>query len=187
MPMTLTSTSTRPAFANSSVKVLDIELARLGKNDEPQDYLQFLETGAELGARHVLCQAPDSDRVRVGEKLSELCALAKPLGLTVDLEFPSWTETGKLADAVEIVDKVNQDNVGVLVDTLHFARSDSGLDELKRVPSERLHFIQLCDASKNVPATIEGLIHTARHDRELPGKGGIELIKILQKRTCLGF
>lgn len=164
---------------DSDIQMLDVELARLGEKDKPEDYLNFIEAAAVIGARHILCQAPDSNRRRASDKLARLCELAKPYGLTVDLEFPSWTETQKLADAVEIIESASQDNAGILIDSLHFSRSDSSLEALKHLPRSWVHFAQLCDAEKKIPATEEELVHTARFDRKLPGQGGIELQRIL--------
>ena len=41
-----------------------------------------------------------------------------------------------------------------------------------------MHYIQICDAPAEVPATTEGLIHTARCERLLPGEGGIDLARL---------
>jgi hypothetical protein len=35
----------------------------------------------------------DPDRIRKIERFAQLCEMARPLGLTIDREFPSWTET----------------------------------------------------------------------------------------------
>ena len=85
--------ATKTHLAATGIEVLDIELARITSGDSPRDYLRFLEAGAELGARHVITQLPDSDFSRKTDRFAELCQLALPLGLTIDLEFPSWTET----------------------------------------------------------------------------------------------
>ena len=61
------------------------------------------------------------------------------------------------------------------MDALHFDRSNSLLGELVRVPAERLHYWQLCDAPAERPATTEEMIHAARYERMFPGQGGIDL------------
>ncbi len=170
---------TKALLADTGVKVLDIELARLGPENEPEDYQAFLEAGAELNARHVITQLPDPDRLRAEERLARLCDMAKPLGLTIDLEFPSWTETPNLDEATRILKNIDRDNAGLLIDTLHFDRSRSGLEDLKAVPREWFNFMHLCDAGKEIPDSIEGLIHTARSERFFPGEGGIDLRAIL--------
>jgi sugar phosphate isomerase/epimerase len=170
---------TKSLLADTGVRVLDIELARMDPKTEPETYLPFLQTGAELGARHVITQLPDPDRNRAMQRFARLCDLAKPLGLTIDLEFPSWTETPDLAAAAAVLKAVEKPNAGILVDILHFARSNSSRDELRSLPREWFHFVHLCDVPKKAPATTDGIIHAARSERYFPGEGGLNPRKIL--------
>jgi 4-hydroxyphenylpyruvate dioxygenase-like putative hemolysin/sugar phosphate isomerase/epimerase len=171
--------ATKVHLAATGVEVLDIELARISPAENPDDFERFLEAGAELGARHVITQLPDPDHHRKTDRFARLCELARPLGLTVDLEFPSWTETPDLHTAVRVLRGADQPNAGILVDLLHFARSGSSLAELRQLPREWFHFAHVCDAPPGVPATNEELIHTARFERLFPGDGGIDIHGIL--------
>lgn len=170
---------TRARLGVTGVEVLDIELARLGPQNEPEEYLPMLEAGAALGARHVITQLPDPDSGRKVARFARLCEIAAPLGLTAELEFPSWTETGNLAEAARVLREARQPNAGMLVDLLHFARSDSSIAELGRLPREWFRFAHVCDAPREIPATREGLIRTARMERLFPGEGGIDVHGIL--------
>jgi sugar phosphate isomerase/epimerase/4-hydroxyphenylpyruvate dioxygenase-like putative hemolysin len=171
--------TTKVRLAATGIEVLDIELARISPDEDPRDFLRFLDAGAELGARHVIAQLPDPDRARKIDRFAQLCELAQPLGLTVDLEFPSWTETPDLREAVRVLRGADQPNAGILIDLLHFARSGSSVADLRQVPPEWFHFAHVCDAPPGVPATNEGLIHTARFERLFPGEGGIDVHGIL--------
>ncbi|BBH70240.1 hypothetical protein ACTI_69250 [Actinoplanes sp. OR16] len=171
--------TTKVRLAATGVEVLDIELARIGPDEDPRDFQRFLEAGAELGARHVITQLPDPDRGRKVDRFARLCEMARPLGLTVDLEFPSWTETPDLAEATRVLRAADQPNAGMLIDLLHFARSGSSVADLRELPAHWFHFAHVCDAPPGVPATNEGLIHTARFERLYPGEGGIDLDGIL--------
>lgn len=171
--------ATKVHLAATGIEVLDIELARISPDEDPRDFEQFLEAGAELGARHVIAQLPDPDRARKTDRFARLCELARPLGLTIDLEFPSWTETPDLREAVRVVRGADQPNAGILVDLLHFARSGSSVADLRQLPAHWFHFVHVCDAPPGVPPTNEGLIHTARFERLFPGEGGIDVRGIL--------
>jgi len=170
---------TKARLAHTGVEVLDIELARLGPETEPAALKRVLDAGAELGARHVIGQLPDPNRERKVERFAALCDLAKAVGLTVELEFPSWTETPDLAEAAYVLRAVNRANAGMLVDMLHFARSRSSVEELRKLPREWFRFAHVCDAPAEIPATREGLIRTARAERLFPGEGGIDVRGIL--------
>lgn len=171
--------ATKTHLAATGIEVLDIELARFTSGDSPRDYLRFLEAGAELGARHVITQLPDADFSRKTDRFAELCQLALPLGLTIDLEFPSWTETPNLTEATRVLRAADQPNAGMLVDLLHFARSRSSVDDLRMLPPEWFHYAHVCDAPGEIPTTTAGLIHTARFERLFPGEGEIDMLGIL--------
>ena len=171
--------ATKTHLAATGIEVLDIELARMTSGDSPRDYLRFLEAGVELGARHVITQLPDSDFSRKTDRFAELCQLALPLGLTIDLEFPSWTETPNLTEATRVLRAADQPNAGLLIDLLHFARSRSSVDDLRELPTEWFHYAHVCDAPGEIPATTAGLIHTARFERLFPGEGEIDMLGIL--------
>jgi sugar phosphate isomerase/epimerase len=73
---------------------------------------------------------------------------------------------------LRIVRGAAQEDAGVLVDALHVARSATSLADIAGIPRQRLHYSQICDAPSQIPATVDGLIHTARCEGLLPGEGG---------------
>jgi sugar phosphate isomerase/epimerase len=121
------------------------------------------------------------DRSLYTEKFAELCELAKPFGLTVDLEFVTFADVKNLKEAVGLLRAVYQDNAGIMIDTLHFNRSRVTLEELDEVPRQWFHFAHLCDGPAEIPATREGLIHTARDERLYAGEGAIDIAAILNR------
>jgi sugar phosphate isomerase/epimerase len=170
---------TQAAIADTGVGVLDIELARLAPETDVMSFVPVLEAGARLGARHVIAQTPDPERNRAIEHYARLCELARPLNLSVDLEFITWTDTADLAAAAAIVGAANQPNGGILVDTLHFCRSGCSLEALRALPRSWFRFAQVCDAPAQAPTTTEGLIHAARNERLFLGDGGLDIRGIL--------
>jgi sugar phosphate isomerase/epimerase len=170
---------TKARLADTGIAVLDVELFRMDPSLDAEHFFPELEATAELGARHIIAQVPDPDRERATARFARLCDLAKPLDIFVSLEFPHWTETGNLTEAAHIVRTVNRSNAGILVDMLHFARSNSSLDELAQLPREWLRYAHVCDAAKEVPPTMAGIIRTARDERLFPGEGGINVREIL--------
>ena len=173
---------TRARLADTGIEVLDVELFRMDPKLEAEDFAAELDATAELGAKNIIAQLPDPDRARAAARFARLCDLAQPLGIFVSLEFPHWTETGTLAEAARIVRTVNRPNAAILVDMLHMARSGSSCDELGKLPREWFRFAHVCDAEKQVPPTMDGIIRTARDERLFPGEGTIDIHGIL---ACL--
>ncbi|MBT3360737.1 MAG: sugar phosphate isomerase/epimerase [Rhodospirillales bacterium] len=174
---------TKQALAETGVRVLDLELARIIADNDPKDYLPAMEVAAEMGARHVISSAWTTDRTNrdfIVERYGEICDLAKPFGLTVDLEFPSFSRLASLQEAVDIVRAAERENCGILVDTLYVHFSQLGLDKLVALPREWTHFVHICDTAPEIPTTREGMIHIARDDRLYLGEGCIDFASIFE-------
>ncbi|HZQ59777.1 MAG TPA: TIM barrel protein [Casimicrobiaceae bacterium] len=173
--------ATKARLADTGVRVHDIELFRMDPSLGPEDFLAELDATAELGAQHIIAQLPDPDRARAIDRFAQLCEFARERNLFVSLEFPHWTETGSLTEAARVVRAVNRSNAGILVDMLHMCRSRSSLDELASLPREWFRFAHVCDAPKEIPDTLGGIIRTARDERLFPGEGECGVTDILAR------
>lgn len=169
---------TKTALAETGLKVHDIELARIFHGVDIKSYLPAFEVAAELGARHVICSVWTPEQSYASERFIELCDLAKSLGLTINLEFVTWADVSNLQQALDLLHQADCSNRGLLIDVLHFSRSNVGLDELKNVPRDWINFVHLCDAPAEIPATREDLIHAGREERLYVGEGGIDIAAI---------
>lgn len=172
---------TKAALATTGVQLLDIELARIYPGVDIKSYLPALECAAELRGRHVLCSVwGTSDRAFILDHFTELCDLALPLGLTVDLEFVTFAAVRTLTSAAGIVRESACPNAGICVDTLHFDRSGCSIDELEELPAKWFHYAQICDAAPTADLSEESeLKRVAREDRRFLGEGGIDVRTIL--------
>lgn len=160
----------------TGIPVFDMEIVRLGPDFRVETLKPFLNVCGVLGAKAVLVAGDDPDEARLTASYAAFCAAAHPYGLTADLEFMPWTKVPDAKTALRIVTRTGQENGGILVDALHAARSATSLEDLRAIPGNFLHYAQMCDAPAEIPSTIEGLIHTARCERLLPGDGGIDLV-----------
>lgn len=167
---------------DTGVRVGDLEIIRLDAAFDVDAYRPFLETGQQLGARHVLVAGEDPDAARLTDSYARLCEACRPFGLTVDMEFMPWLAVNSLSAARRIAASAGQDNGGILIDPLHFARSASTLAELADLPPSMIHYAQICDAPAAIPDTTDELIRTSRSARLPPGEGEIHLREIF---ACL--
>lgn len=163
---------------STGVTVADLEVVAFRPETDVASFSLFFETGARLGARHILVAAYDPDLARFSDRYRQFCEAAAKHGLTSDLEFMPWTSVPDLKTAMRIADEVDHPAAGILVDALHFDRSQSALADLRNIPVQRLHYWQLCDGPAERPPTTEQLIHAAREERMFPGDGGIDLIEL---------
>lgn len=172
------------AFAETEVGLLDLELARIVENVDPRTYLPAMEIAAEWGARHVISSAWTTTRDNrnfVIDRYAEICDLAKPLGLSVSLEFPSFSRLINLQEAVDIVQAAERSNGGILLDTLYYHFSQVRVEELEELPVEWIHFLHVCDAPTTIPADRTGMVNAARDERLYFGEGCVDFSSILKR------
>lgn len=164
----------------TGMQIVDLEIVRIGPVFDVLVLGAFFETGARLGAKHVLVVIDDPDLARARASFAQVCEALAPYGMTADLEFMPWTHAPDLATARRIVLGAAQPNGGILVDALHFARAANRLEDIGALPSCALHYAQICDGPATAPPSMEGLIHAARCERLLPGEGDLDLVALFQ-------
>ena len=171
--------ATQAAMAETGVGVLDIEFVKIEPRIDVAALEPFLAVGAALGARHVITAPYDPEFGRLADRLAAIADLAARYRLRVVLEFFPWTVVPDLGAAKAIVEATGRDDIGILVDTLHFDRSRSTLEQLAGVPAARLPFVHVCDAPTQAHYTTEELLHAGRAERLPPGEGAIDIKAIL--------
>lgn len=178
---------TRHALAATALKLHDIEVGRIADGVDVADYVPSFECGGELGARRVICSVWTADHTFAVDSLARMCEFAKKSGLSISLEFVTWANVRNLRQAMELLRTVNKENLGLLIDVLHFDRSHVDPKELDAVPPSFFHFVHLCDAPKLTVATTKALIHTGREARLYPGEGAIDIRGIVKRLPPIPF
>jgi sugar phosphate isomerase/epimerase len=172
---------TKAALAETGVKLLDIELARISDEIDPKKYVPAMEVAAELGGLHVLSSIWTNDRNCYIERFAELCELAKPFGLTIELEFVPIASVTNLAGTLDVLRTVKQENAGLMIDIHHFHRSGDNFEDLDAVPREWFRYLHLCDAPAQIPTSKEEMTKILREARLYVGEGGIDIASIVNR------
>ena len=172
--------ATKAALADTGIRVLDIEFVKITPEIDVAGLEPFVAAGAELGAKHIITAPYDPDLARLADRLGSIHDLAARHGLSAVLEFFPWTVVPDLGAAVRVVEAAGRAEIGILVDTLHFNRSGSTVEELDRLPASRLPFVHVCDAPVQASYTTEELLHAGRAERLPPGEGEIDIRRILK-------
>ncbi|NDW52479.1 sugar phosphate isomerase/epimerase [Aliiroseovarius sp. PrR006] len=182
--------ATKTALASTGLKVLDVELARITEDVDPRSFERALELGGELGAKRMIMSAwtpTRDDRNFLVDVYGETCDLAAPYGISVDLEFPSFSRLRTLDETLDIVRAADRPNGGILVDTLYLHLSRVDLGELLHVPSELFHFLHISDCLPGIADTREGMIQLARDARLYPGEGWIDFAGIIERMPPVDY
>ena len=178
------------ALKETGIKVLDVELARILDDVDPRTFLPAFEAAAELGAGHVISSAWTTerrDRAFIVDRFAEICDLAEPFELTVNLEFPTFSRLTNLQEAADIVRAAARTNGGILIDSLYFHYSRIPLEEVEQLPREYLNFMHICDTSENIPRSSPDMIHVARDERLYVGEGCIDFGALLSRLPLMPY
>ncbi len=167
----------KPMLRDAGITIWDVEIIRLDDGTDPQDHLPLMEAAALLGARRIKLVCDACDHHRAAGLLAQLCALARPFGLTLDLEYMIFSGVRSLKEADAIVTAAGAPNLKVLVDALHWMRAGDTIADLRAVNS--LGYVQLCDGPLQAPIDREALIREARTNRLAPGEGDFPLQTLL--------
>jgi len=186
---TAEQTALRARLAATGVNVQYAEMISLARDTDPADSLPVLRAGAAIGATRLAVAGNDADFSIVADRMSAICDLAAPFGIAVDIEFMPFRAVRSLADALDVVRRANRPNAHVMVDALHFFRSNSDLRHLAAADPAAIGTFQLCDAPATPPPA-DALATEARTARLLPGAGGLPLwalIDALPARVPFGI
>ncbi len=159
------------------------ELASMLRGCTPE---RLVPIAASLGARSLTVVEFYGAEVgldQAAESFAGICDLAALHGLLVHLEFLPWGGIPDLGTGAEIVRRAGRSNGGLLIDSWHLFRSGSTLEELARLPGERVLGVQLNDAPERAEAD---LAEETQHRRLLPGEGSFDLVGLVRTLDRIG-
>jgi sugar phosphate isomerase/epimerase len=168
----------KAVMAAEGVSAHEIEAASVDADTVVADFQRGLDWAAELGGRYLVTDSNHPAAARRLDNVGRLAELAQPLGIRLMFEFIPWYAVSDLATAVELAQGVGR-GVGVLVDALHFDRSDGDLAELARLDPGLFPYTQLCDAPADRPTDQGELRRQSLEDRLDTGAGGLDLMGLL--------
>lgn len=185
-----TTIEIRDRVADAGLVALDIEVIWLKPGPDDPAHFAAIDAGAAIGARNVLVVSSEPEPARTAEKLARLSDHAAGAEMRVCLEFAAFTTVGNLSSALSILDQAGCENVGLLIDPLHLARTGGSPADLAAIDPFRFPYAQFCDApaSGPPPSDIPAIIHEALDLRLMPGDGELpltELLAVLPRDTPL--
>lgn len=172
---------TKKALAETDVALLDIELARIFDDMDPNKYEPAMEVAAELGGRHVLSSIWTNDWNYAIDNFGRVCELAEQYGLTVELEYVPIASIYNLEGALDVLHAVAKKNAGLMIDVHHFHRANDKIEALDHVPREWFRYVHICDAIGEIPESREEMTRILREERLYVGEGEIDIASIINR------
>ena len=144
---------------------------------------------AELGAELMLiCSSVHPQAMggidRAADDLAELAEIATRRGLRIGYEALAWgRHVNDHRDAWEIVRRADHPALGLILDSFHTLGRRIDPDTIRRIPGDRIFFVQLADA----PMIDMDLLYWSRHFRTMPGEGDLPVVDFMRAVTATGY
>lgn len=121
---------------------------------------------------------------RAAADFHELGERAEKKGLRIGYEALCWGKhVNDHRDAWEIVRRADHQNVGLILDSFHTLGRKIDPDSIRRIPGDKIFFVQLADA----PAIDMDLLYWSRHFRNMPGEGDLDVTGFMQSVMATGY
>ncbi len=161
------------------------------REEKRRDALFMLETAERLGTDTVLVTAssdPGCIADHIDDDLRWLTREAASRGLRIAYEGLAWSSINfTLASAWACVKRVDEPNLGIVVDPFHIFIRGGDASDLDGIPMSRIYLIQLSDSDLDSCADLQLVIDTARHRRLLPGHGWFPTHTIVERLVGGGY
>lgn len=125
----------------------------------------------------------DIDIDQAAEAFARICDKAADYGLNANIEFLPAGGIKNIATTAEIVRRSGRANAGITLDTLHFYRGGSTIEDLAVLPATMIGLVQLSDAKQ---ATTDNIEHEMMTGRVLPGQGKLDIRGIVETLDSMG-
>ncbi len=121
---------------------------------------------------------------RAATDFNELGERAAARGLRIGYEALAWgRHVNDHRDAWEIVRRADHPNVGLILDSFHTLARGIDPETIRRIPGDRIFFVQLADA----PLIDMDLLYWSRHFRNMPGEGDLDVTKFMSAVMATGY
>jgi len=157
-----------------SIRISSISGYYMSEKTSLPHLLANVEAARRLGAPLISQGCFEPDLARVGGLLRGYARAAADAGARIALEFMPMSSLKTIADAQRVIGDSGARNVGLLIDSLHLARSGAGSADVRALDSRCIYLTQLCDApAVRMPETT--LFDEAMSGRMYLGDGGLDL------------
>lgn len=175
------------ALQATGVAISAVEGFAIRAGASVEDRIADLDICHELGAPRVNTVSMNETSARTLDQLARLSELAAERDMLLGLEFAPPHTIPDLAAALTVLNTLGRDNLRLIIDTMHFYRSQGTAADLAQVNADLIACVQLCD----VPwvSSTQDYMEEACFDRLAPGQGElplVELLSILPPTTLVG-
>lgn len=142
------------------------------------DHAPALDLVAELGARSICAVSMERDLPRTHAEFAALTDMAAQRGLITTTEVCAGVMRN-LERSLEAHAAVDNPSFRLLIDTMHFFRFGSDVEDMAVLDPAVIGHVQLCDVP--MPAEIDDYMEEALYERRAPGDGDLPLVEFMNR------
>lgn len=138
-------------MVQSGVACHSLEVFPLTAEPDWSGMREGLDIGQALGARFATVHSHLEDHREAAGQFARLADMAAERGISLALEFNPFSQCDSLARALELLEQAECMGVsgGIVLDTLHAARSGAGINQLASA-ADMVSYVQLSDGPRAV-------------------------------------
>jgi 2-keto-myo-inositol isomerase len=163
-----------------------IGCADADRDKQRAEAIRRIEQAVALGAPHIVASPPGGtvDLDRAARDYREVLQLGKERGIRPSMEFLGFVEQiNNINAAWEIVQRAGDPDGTIVMDWFHMVRGQaSTLDDLRRIPADKISIVHLDDVPYNKP-----FAEMSDADRVYPGDGDIPLADMFAALKEIGY
>lgn len=162
------------------VRISSISGYYISPATEAQHLLRNVEAARRVGAPLIMQGCFEPDLARVARLLAGYARAAADAGVRIAIEFMPMSALKNMPDTLDVIEQSGAaDNVGLLIDALHLARSGARPSDVAALAPGRVPIAQLCDAAARRPDSLS-LFDEAMQGRMYLGDGGLDLAGLVR-------
>ncbi|MDN0081711.1 sugar phosphate isomerase/epimerase [Crenobacter sp. SG2305] len=126
----------------------------------------------------------------IAQHLRLLATLATPLGIRIGYEPLAWgRNVSDYQAAWRVVKLADRENVGLVLDSFHLFARGLPLDDMYRIPMDKLFLVQLSDAMCDYVPALDEMVEISLHHRFFPGEGehSVALLEMVGRLEAAGY
>jgi sugar phosphate isomerase/epimerase len=169
----------RAAATARGVRISSVSGYYISPATQREHLLANVRAAQALGVPLIAQGCFERDARRLTTLLRDYAAAAEEAGLRIAMEFMPMSELKTLDQAQEAIARSGAANVGLLIDSLHLARSGAGSKEVAALDAKCIYLTQLCDAPASL-APGSTLLDEAMSGRQYLGDGRLDLAGLVR-------
>jgi sugar phosphate isomerase/epimerase len=124
------------------------------------------------------------DRAAMVRTLRDCASVVTDHGMRLAIEYTPYSPIGTLEHAFDLCEAIGWNRAGIMLDSLHVARTGTSYDDIRNLDASTLPLVQFSDASA---APEPDVLTDSRHFRLLPGDGELPLDQFVAAVRSTGF